>query len=120
MKRAAGRRLFTCMLFCAVVSSAALVGWLPARSGEPAQGDQPAREITNSIGVKLRLIPAGDFLMGADETQAQLEKDFGEFRKNVQVADEHPQHEARISKPYYLGVYEVSLSEFRQFVNDAA
>ena len=84
----------------------------------PSRADDPPAEITNSIGIKLKLIPAGDFLMGADETQAQLEKDFGEFRKDVQVEDERPQHEVRITKPYYLGIYEVSLSEFRQFIND--
>lgn len=62
----------------------------------------PVKPVTNSIGMKLVLVPQGEFLMGAshDEEDAQPE--------------ERPQHSVRITKPFYLGVYEVTQGEFEQ------
>ncbi len=61
----------------------------------------PDREITNSIGMKLALIPAGKFLMGSpkDEKQRNLDEE---------------QHEVSITKPFYLGVYVVTQAEYEQ------
>jgi len=59
--------------------------------------------ITNSIGLNLNLIPAGQFVMGSPE------KEIGR----------HPgetQHRVKITKPYYLGVYEVTRGQFARFV----
>jgi formylglycine-generating enzyme required for sulfatase activity len=58
--------------------------------------------ITNSIGMKLALIPAGEFLMGSPETE--------EGRRD----DEGPQHIVRITQPFYLGVYPVTQAEYEQ------
>src|SRR5437870_6365002 len=55
--------------------------------------------ITNSIGMKLALIPAGKFLMGSPADEA--ERDENEV-----------QHEVTISKPFYMGVHEVTQREF--------
>src|SRR5437870_12617708 len=55
--------------------------------------------ITNSIGRKLAPIPAGKFLMGSPADEA--ERDDGEV-----------QHEVTISRPFYMGVYEVTQEEF--------
>src|SRR5262245_15716273 len=60
--------------------------------------------ITNSIGMKLVLIPAGEFLMGAPASDHDAGK------------DESPQHRVRISHPYSMGVYEVTVGQFRAFV----
>jgi len=65
-----------------------------------------AKEITNSIGMKLVLIPAGEFMMGSPE---------GEEGRN---ADEQ-QHRVRITKPFYLGVHEVTLGQFMKFYHQA-
>ena len=54
----------------------------------------------NSIGMPLVLIPAGEFMMGS----AASEKDRDD--------DEGPQHSVRITKPFYLGVYEVTQKEY--------
>ena len=51
------------------------------------------KEITNSIGMKLVLIPAGEFLMGSPDS----DKDAAD--------DEKPQHRVRITRPFYLGVH---------------
>jgi len=56
-------------------------------------------EFTNSIGMKFRLIPPGEFLMGEADGTARND-------------DEKPQHLVRISQPYYLGVYPVTQAEY--------
>lgn len=54
---------------------------------------------TNSIGMELVWIPPGDFLMGAPPGQGGLRR-------------ERPKHEVRISKDFWMGVYEVSQAQF--------
>ena len=61
-------------------------------------------EITNSIGMELVRIPAGEFLMGTSEAHP--------LTKNAQ-----PQHRVQITKPFYMGVYEVTQQQFEQIVD---
>jgi formylglycine-generating enzyme required for sulfatase activity len=68
--------------------------------------------ITNSIGMKLVLIPAGEFLMGSADGDKKASS------KNASY-DEYPQHRVRITKPFYLGATEVTRGQFRRFVDDA-
>jgi formylglycine-generating enzyme required for sulfatase activity len=82
----------------------------------------PAPEkITRSIGLKLTLIPAGDFLMGSSESlEATVEFAQRTGWKDAQAEtfeDEHPQHTVSITKPFYLGTYEVTKGQFAQFVD---
>ena len=65
-----------------------------------AFGQQP-KEITNSIGMKLVLIPAGTFTMGSPVGEVG--------RQEI----EKP-HEVTISKSYYLGTYEVTQGEYEK------
>ncbi len=60
------------------------------------------KEITNSIGMKLRLIPAGTFTMGSPKDEKERN------------SDEGPQHEVEITKPFYMGVYEVTQAQFKK------
>ena len=81
------------------------------------------KQITNSIGMKLTLIPAGEFMMGsgesAEETAAFFKKNYGmKYLAAEDFNDEHPQHRVRITKPFYLGTYHVTRGQFRQFVKD--
>jgi formylglycine-generating enzyme required for sulfatase activity len=80
----------------------------------PAQ-EAPRDPIQNSLNMKLVLIPAGEFMMGTDESAADLEKVFGMAVK-VSIEDEKPRHRVRITKPFYLGIHEVTVGEFRAFV----
>jgi serine/threonine protein kinase/formylglycine-generating enzyme required for sulfatase activity len=57
--------------------------------------------ITNSIGMKLVLIPAGEFLMGAPDSD------------NYARPSEKPQHLERIAQPFYLGTTEVTQGQYR-------
>jgi formylglycine-generating enzyme required for sulfatase activity len=81
------------------------------------------KEITNSPGMKMVLIPAGEFRMGsgesADATAAFFNKIYGkDVLKAGSLQDEHSQHRVRITKPFYLGAYHVTRGQFRQFVKD--
>ena len=67
----------------------------------PAESGVSLPEITNSIGMRLKLIPAGEFLMGSPWTEAGRE-------------DDEKQHRVRITKPFYLGVYEVTQDEYER------
>ncbi len=64
---------------------------LPTSSNGSFSSDKPGTTITNSLGMKLTLIPAGSFQMGSNES-----------------SDEKPIHTVRISRPFYLGVHEVT------------
>lgn len=58
-------------------------------------------EVTNTLGMKLVLIPPGEFMMGSPES---------EKRRN----DNETQHRVQITKPFYLGMYEVTQSQYER------
>ncbi len=62
--------------------------------------------ITNSIGMKLALIPAGEFDMGSDDSPTSASSEGGDANE-----DERPRHRVRITKPFYMGIYEVTQGE---------
>jgi len=75
---------------------------------------------TNSIGMKLTLIPPGEFMMGSTEKQMRQEvEDAKGGQWYVGVASgrsiELPAHRVRITKPFYMGSAEVTVGQFRQF-----
>src|SRR6056297_2012906 len=63
-----------------------------------AMAQQP-KTITNSIGMKLVLIPKGKFTMGAPLTE-------------VGSKDEERQYQVTISKDFYLAIHEVTQAQF--------
>ena len=76
-------------------------------------------EYTNSIGMKFRLIPPGEFQMGASE--AEIERILDGVTLNWQISRmkaEGPQQAMTVREPYYLGQHEVTLGQFRQFVQE--
>ena len=73
-------------------------------------------EVTNSIGMKFRLIPAGEVMMGSAVPAAELAKRFEE--KSEDFEDEFPRHRVQISRPFFLGQHEVPVGQFRRFVTD--
>ncbi|MGE5650252.1 MAG: formylglycine-generating enzyme family protein [Bacillota bacterium] len=87
----------------------------PAGAGEPAA--LPAH-VDNVLGMRLVLVPAGEFLMGSDETPDALAKDYPQYerRRFVELSDEAPVHRVRITHPFYLGQYEVTVGQFRKFL----
>jgi formylglycine-generating enzyme required for sulfatase activity len=80
-----------------LVSLPAVLVW----SEPPARADDKA--LTNSIDMKLAPIPAGKFQMGSPETEAERET-------------KELQHEVSIARPFYMGVYEVTQSEWQKVI----
>ena len=72
----------------------------------------------NSLGMRLVRVPAGEFSMGSDEAPAALARDFplAELQRLTELADEAPVHRVRISRPFWLGQHEVTVGQFRRFV----
>ena len=92
---------------------------LSLKPGEPAPAAEvkPAPEFTNELGMKLMLIPAGEFLMGSDESSEQLAQAFAPLPEGFDKQDEQPRHPVRITHPFYMGSTEVTVGQFRQFVD---
>jgi formylglycine-generating enzyme required for sulfatase activity/tRNA A-37 threonylcarbamoyl transferase component Bud32 len=75
-----------------------------------AQSRRVPVEVTNSAGMKLVFIPPGEFMLGTSPEQiAALTP---RYRDTSPLQAEQPQHKVRISKPFYLGMYEVTQQEY--------
>ena len=64
------------------------------------------QSLTNSIGMKLVLIPADEFMMGSRDPDVDSRE------------DEKPAHRVRITNPFYIGKYEVTQAEYEQVFTD--
>src|SRR6185295_1609424 len=80
-------------------------------------------EVANSLGIKLVLIPPGEFLMGSTDEQvdaalaaaAQIKADENTHKR---IRDtERPQHRVTIDKPFRLSATEVTIGQFKKFVD---
>jgi formylglycine-generating enzyme required for sulfatase activity len=78
-------------------------------------------EFENSIGMKMVLIPPGEFVMGSTEEgiaevlKAQEMWTNGESWRN-RILSEAPQHKVRITRPFYFAVCEATVGQFEAFV----
>lgn len=78
-----------------------------------------AQNVIDSAGQVLVVIPAGDFLMGNPYSPEATALQFPEVRiPSSGLMDEYPQHRVKITKPFLLGKYEVTLGQFRLFVSE--
>jgi formylglycine-generating enzyme required for sulfatase activity len=68
----------------------------------PASPAELPTTLTNSIGMKLVLIPAGNFQMGSDRG----------------FDDEVPVHRVTLTRPFYLGVTEVTQAQYEETMGD--
>jgi formylglycine-generating enzyme required for sulfatase activity len=79
----------------------------PAKEKEGAKQELPPpgnlpREVVNSIGMKLVLVRSGKFKMGSHRSEPSNRP------------EELPQHEVEITRPFYLGAYEVTQREYEK------
>jgi formylglycine-generating enzyme required for sulfatase activity/serine/threonine protein kinase len=124
--RAAGNRsglLAAVLLGSGVAAVVLLLGVIVARYFGTYPGPQesevippkedpgtPDREITVDLGggvtMQLVRIPAGEFLMGSPDSDDDAD------------GDEKPQHQVRITQPFYLGKYEVTQEQWEAVMGD--
>jgi formylglycine-generating enzyme required for sulfatase activity len=87
--------------FLGIIALGGLVLANQAQTNDAKQSPGPEGLIVNSIGMKLKWVPAGKFLMGT--------KDGG-------PKGQSPEHEVVLTKPFYMGIHEVTVGQWRQFV----
>jgi len=70
------------------------------------------------LGMKFVLVPSGEFMMGSDEPPEALAKAYPQYGRErfAELVDEAPVHKVRITRPFYLGQHEVTVGQFRRFV----
>lgn len=95
-----------------------------AKQFQEAWADHLAVEIqtTNSIGIKMQIIPPGEFLMGSSKeeisqllTEAVKQK-LPSWQNWIGTRTEGPQHKVTITEPFSLSIHEVTRAQFRKFV----
>ena len=88
---------------------------------DPARGtlftSLPA-SMRNSLRMNLVLIPDGSFQMGSALPVNELSLRFG--GPTDWFEPEYPRHLVRISKPFYMGECEVTVGQFRTFVEETS
>lgn len=79
------------------------------------KGPEPkAREtMTNSIGMKLVYIPAGQFQMGSPLSAEEVVKQYG---GRTDEFDNAPTHPVKITHGFYMGQVEATVDQFSEFV----
>jgi formylglycine-generating enzyme required for sulfatase activity len=78
---------------------------------------------TNSLGMRMVLIPPGEFLMGSSDAQVEAAIKTAielkvDQRTQGRIRDqERPQHRMTLALPYLLASTEVTIAQFRKFVS---
>jgi formylglycine-generating enzyme required for sulfatase activity len=72
----------------------------------------------NRLGMKFVLVPSGEFLMGSDESPDALAATYPQIERArfLKLGDEAPVHRVRITRPFYLEQHEVTVGQFRRFL----
>jgi len=71
-------------------------------AGRSGHWQETVLDLGNNVKMRLVLIPAGKFMMGSPATEGGRD------------SHEGPQHEVTISKPFYMGVFEVTKEQYKQ------
>jgi formylglycine-generating enzyme required for sulfatase activity len=72
------------------------------------------KEFTNSVGMRLVRIEAGSFTMGGSDVPMNAAIAGPSWRAKGDY-DEFPAHRVRITRPFYMGAYEITNSQYEQF-----
>ena len=81
--------------------------------------ERPPKEFANSLGMKFKLIPRGKFTMGSPRQEIERCLNLvGDRWEKERLRAEGPEHEVEIGQPFYMGATEVTVGQFRRFVNE--
>ena len=94
----------------APLAAVLLLAPLPALAGAAA--------FTNSVGMTLVPVPAGDFVMGQDGPAADYRMTRHPERFDDADWDEAPAHRVVLSRPFHLAATETTLGQYRAFDPD--
>jgi len=107
-----GRRLVPAIL----ASLAALAG---CSGGEQGPKERVV-DLGGGVNMTLVLIPAGTFTMGSTDADIKTVVAKIPEAKEEWFADEKPAHKVALSKAYWMGKHEVTVRQFRRFVEATA
>ncbi|MFO0814710.1 MAG: SUMF1/EgtB/PvdO family nonheme iron enzyme [Gemmatales bacterium] len=95
-------------LLLVVIVGLGLWAWNSRHRDRPVAG--------KPIPIKMVLIPAGEFRMGVNEAPQSLLAMIppGE---SLSLDEQRPPHRVRITRPFYLGACEVTVGQFRAFID---
>ncbi len=79
---------------------------MPKMIQSSMQTEGKSLQITNSIDVEFKLIPKGEFMMGAKETEVGS------------MANEKPLHKVKISNFFYIGTTEITQGQWKAIVGN--
>jgi len=84
--------------------------------GAAAQAE-PAVSV-NKLGMRFVTVPAGEFMMGSDDTPASLAQAYPDYdvSRFEKLGDESPRHRVRITHAFEMGQHEVTVGQFRTFL----
>jgi formylglycine-generating enzyme required for sulfatase activity len=112
-----------------VATPAPLVAPFGAKAAQVAQAAWAEHlgttvEQKNPAGITLVLVPPGEFRMGSTREQIALDRKFAEDNKMNRkgmnwshIDEETPQHRVTLTSPYWMGTTEVTIGQFRKFVD---
>jgi sulfatase modifying factor 1 len=80
------------------------VAWFWLFASSAATWAEPG--VTNSLGMRLAHLPAGKFEMGSPKTESGRE-------------EQENRHEVELTRGFYLGMHEVTIGQFREFIRDS-
>jgi formylglycine-generating enzyme required for sulfatase activity len=96
---------------------------LAALAGYSGAGEQATKERVVDLGggvkMSLVLIPAGTFTMGSTEADIKAVVAKWPEVKEEWIAHEKPAHKVTISKAFHMGKHEVTVGQFRKFLEAA-
>jgi len=78
-------------------------------------------DLGGGVSLKLTLVPAGTFMMGAREAEFALIDGVRTMVRGPEegaMATEFPRHEVTLSKPFYMGVFEVTQEQYLQVMKE--
>ncbi|MFA4987930.1 MAG: formylglycine-generating enzyme family protein, partial [Candidatus Brocadiia bacterium] len=85
---------------------------------------ETAIDVGGGVKLELVLIPPGDFVMGASESPEEVSRkrrdasdDTNEFIRGW-CKNEHPQHNVRITKAFYMGKFEVTQKQWERVMGN--
>ena len=72
----------------------------------------------NSLGMRFVRVPAGEFQMGHAEPAERWQRDYPTYppERFALLSDEAPVHRVRITRDFWLGQHEVTVGQFRRFL----
>ena len=79
--------------------------------------DRRQQATTNSIDMSFALIQAGRFVQGSKLSPAEIELRFP-LEKEAYFVNQQPTRAVEISKPFFMGVTEVTVGQFRHFAEE--